>query len=98
MKVFMIKQFGSTAYYIINDEGDIFISNYPTLEVGRHFRSSVDEKGIINMVECGMMVPFNKEAAELFQQSQIRKRNRNIICFTVAMVVTVGSILLGVWA
>lgn len=98
MKVFMINQFGRTAYYIIDDEGDIFISNYPTLEVGRHFRSSVDEKGIINMVECGAMAPFNKEAAELFQQSQIRKRNRNIICFTVAMVVTVGSILLGVWS
>ncbi|EBN6978945.1 hypothetical protein DWS90_23250 [Salmonella enterica subsp. enterica serovar Give] len=98
MKVFMIKQFGRTAYYIINDDGYIFISNYPTLEVGRHFRSSVDEKGVINMVECGMMVPFNKEAAELFQQSQIRKRNRNIICFTIAMVVTVGSILLGVWS
>jgi len=98
MKVFMIKQFGRTAYYIINDEGDIFISNYHTLEVGRNFRSSVDEKGVINMVECGMMVHFNKEAAELFKQSQIRKRNRNIICFTIAMVVTVGSILLGVWS
>jgi hypothetical protein len=98
MKVFMIKQFGRTAYYIINDEGDIFISNYPTLEVGRNFRSSFDEKAIINMVECGMMAPFNKEAANLFQQSQIRKRNRNIICFTIAIVVTVGSILLGVWS
>lgn len=96
MKVFMIKQFGRTAYYIINDEGDIFISNYPTLEVGRNFRSSVDEKAIINMVECGMMAHFNKEAANLFQQSQIRKRNINIICFTIAIVVTVGSILLGV--
>lgn len=60
MKVFMIKQFGRTAYYIINEDGYIFISNYPTLEVGRHFISSVDEKGVINMVECGMMVPFNK--------------------------------------
>lgn len=50
------------------------------------------------MVECAMMVPFNKEADDLFQQSQIRKRNRNIICFTIAMVVTVGSILLGVWS
>lgn len=98
MKVFIIKQFGRTAYYIINDEGDIFISNYPTLEVGRNFRSSFDEKAIINMVECGMMAPFNKEAANLFQQSQIRKRNRNIICFTIAIAVTVGSILLGVWS
>lgn len=34
MKVFMIKQFGRTAYYIINDEGDISFRTIRLLKLG----------------------------------------------------------------
>lgn len=98
MKVFMIKQFGRTAYYIINDDGVVYVSRTPSLNGDNFMTSKLPVKTIVEMCTSGAMAPLNTQAANMVSDYYKKERNKNIGIFLIAMSVAVGSILLGVWS
>ena len=98
MKVFITKQFGRTAFYIVTHEGVVYVSRTPSLTGDNFMTSKLSVKTIMKMCASGAMAPFNSQAANMVRDYYKKERNKNIGIFLIAMSVAVGSILLGVWA